>query len=59
MGAPKNLGVDTFPDPVSHFGAPSSHFGVCRLCGAAGSDQARLVFELKAHIELKVKNRIY
>ena len=21
-GAPKNLGVDTFPDPVSHFGAP-------------------------------------
>ena len=21
-GAPKNLGLDTFPDPVSHFGAP-------------------------------------
>ena len=22
IGAPKNLGVDTFPDPVGHFGAP-------------------------------------
>ena len=22
MAAPKNLGVDTFPDPVVHFGAP-------------------------------------
>ena len=21
-GAPKNQGVDTFPDPVGHFGAP-------------------------------------
>ena len=24
---PKNLGVDTFPDPVGHFGAPGGHFG--------------------------------
>ena len=22
MGAPNNLGVDPFPDPLSHFGAP-------------------------------------
>ena len=24
---PKNLGVNTFPDPVGHFGAPGDHFG--------------------------------
>ena len=23
----KNLGVDTFPRPVGHFGAPGGHFG--------------------------------
>ena len=32
MGAPKNLGVDTFPDPVGHFGPPSGHLGFCRQC---------------------------
>ena len=26
-GAPKNLGVPPFPDPVSHFGVPGGHFG--------------------------------
>ena len=32
MGAPKNLGVITFPDPVSHFEAPCCcHFGFLRF----------------------------
>ena len=29
---PQNLRVDTFPDPVSHFGAPGGHIGFCRRC---------------------------
>ena len=29
---PKNLGVDTFPDPVGHF-------GFCRRCGVAGAER--------------------
>ena len=33
-GAPKNLGLDTFLDPVSHFGAPTSHFA-----GIAGGER--------------------
>ena len=28
MGVPKKLGVDTFPDPVGHY-------GFCRQCGVA------------------------
>ena len=27
-GAPQNLGVDTFPDPVSQFGAPRQPFWI-------------------------------
>ena len=42
---PKNLGVDTFPDPVRHFGAPWRPFWIlqavrrCRRCGVAGSER--------------------
>ena len=25
--APNNLGLDPFPDPIGHFGAPGGHFG--------------------------------
>ena len=32
-GAPKNLGVDTFPDPVGHFGAPWWPFWISRVLG--------------------------
>ena len=28
MGMPKNLGVDLFPDPVGHFGAPWQPFWI-------------------------------
>ena len=35
MGAPKNLVVDTFPDPIDHF-------GFCRLCGVAGGERVPL-----------------
>ena len=34
--APKETGVDTFPDPIGHFVAPSDHFGFCKWCGIAG-----------------------
>ena len=33
MVSPKKLGVDPFPEPVSHFGALWQHFGFCSLCG--------------------------
>ena len=36
---PKNLGVDTFPDPVGHFGPPGGHFGFCSWCGVAGGER--------------------
>ena len=39
---PKNLGVDTFPDPVRHFWAPWRPFWILqavRRCGVAGSEQ--------------------
>ena len=36
---PKNLGVDTFPDPVGHFRSPGGHFGFCRQCGVAGGER--------------------
>ena len=29
---PKNLGVDTFPDPSAILGPPNGHFGFCRRC---------------------------
>ena len=35
MGAPKNQEVDTFPDPVGHF-------GFCRWCGIAGGERVTL-----------------
>ena len=38
-GAPKNLGEDTFPDPVDHLGVPSGHFGFCRRCCVAGGER--------------------
>ena len=40
---PKNLGVDTFPDPVGHFGA---HWQAVRRCRrwASAPGAARLVF---------------
>ena len=33
MGVLKNFRIDTFPDPVGHFGAPSSNSEFCRRCG--------------------------
>ena len=33
---PKNLGVDTFPDPVGHFGA---HWHAVWRCGVAGGER--------------------
>ena len=35
-GAPKNSGIDPFPDPVSHFGAQWQQFGLSRQCSVAG-----------------------
>ena len=56
MGAPKNLGVDPFPDNISHFGTHGGHFGFYMCCDGAGivvlqavssaPDAARLVFFL-------------
>ena len=48
MGATKNLKVETFSDPLSHFGAPGGHFGFCRCCRrlASAPFAARLVFLL-------------
>ena len=48
---PKNPGVDTFQDPVGHFGATGGHFEFCRRCGVAGGERvppgaARLVFQI-------------
>ena len=48
-GTPKNLGVDTFPDPLCHFGAPWRPFWIlqavrrCRRLASAPFG-ARLVF---------------
>ena len=48
-GTPKNLGVDTFPDPLCHFGAPWRPFWIlqavrrCRRLASAPF-AARLVF---------------
>ena len=36
---PQNIGVDSFPDTVGHFGAPDGHFRFCRRCGVAGGEQ--------------------
>ena len=36
---PKNLGVDTFPDPFGHFGAHWQAVWRCRLCGVAGGER--------------------
>ena len=42
---PKNLRVDTFPDPVGHFGAPWRPYWIlqavwrCRRCGVAGGER--------------------
>ena len=33
MGAPTNKVVDLFQDPISHFGAPGSHFGLSKWLG--------------------------
>ena len=30
-GAPKNLGADPFPDPVSHYGAPWRPIGILQM----------------------------
>ena len=38
-GAPQNLGVDTFLDPVGHFGAHWHAVRRCRRCGVAGSER--------------------
>ena len=50
-GAPKNLGEDTFPDPVGHFGAPKWSFlilqAVRRWTSALGA--ARLVYIQNTH----------
>ena len=35
-GAPNNLGLDPFPDPVGHFGAHWQAVRRCRRCGVAG-----------------------
>ena len=35
-GAPNNLGLDTFPNPVGHFGAPGGHFGYSGRGGVKG-----------------------
>ena len=47
-GAHKNLGVDTFPDPVGHFGAPMRQYWIWRRCRwwASAPLAARLVFLL-------------
>ena len=42
MGALKNFRIDTFPDPVGHFGAPSSHIGISRWCGIAFGERVTL-----------------
>ena len=36
---PKNLEVDTFPDPSAILGPPGSHIGFCRRCGVAGGER--------------------
>ena len=36
---PKNLGVDTFPDPLSHFGAHWHAVLRCGRCGVAGDER--------------------
>ena len=35
---PKNLGVNTFQDPVGHFWPPRGHFGFWRRCSIAGGE---------------------
>ena len=47
-GVPKNLGVDTFPDPVGHFGAPWRPFWILRPLIGRNPEQYNLgdfVFE--------------
>merc|ERR1711954_400716 len=48
-GSPKNLGVDTFPDPLRHFGAPWRPFWILQVVRrgrrlASAPFAARLVF---------------
>ena len=38
-GVPKNIGVETFPDPVGHYGAPQRPFWFCGRCGIAGGER--------------------
>ena len=38
-GAPNNLGLDPFPDPVGHFGAHWQAVRRCRRCGVAGGER--------------------
>ena len=58
-GTPKNLGVDTFPDPLCHFGAPWRPFWIlqavrrCRRLASAPS-AARLGF-----LTVTMQNTIY
>ena len=37
-GSPKNLGLDAFPDPVSHFGFPWCSFLVLNFLGIASCE---------------------
>ena len=36
LRTPKKPRIDTFPDPVCHFGARGGHFVFCRRCDVAG-----------------------
>ena len=57
LRTPKNLGVNTFADPVSHFGAPKQPFWIlqavrrCRRCASAPF-AARLVFVVEVEAKL-------
>ena len=57
-GAPQNLGVDTFPDPVGHFGAHWQAVRRCRRCGVAGGERvppAPLGWYFKCFLVMKEK----
>ena len=42
MGVPKNLGVNSFPDPVGHYAVLWWPLGFCRWGTVAGGEQAPL-----------------
>ena len=61
MGAPKDLGVDPFPDPISHFWIRWM-VRCCRRCVVAGGEHVpprgvvRLVFEHNLHVIVVLVN---